>query len=145
MSKQNSQIDEATQWMSEAKEALIDWGGYYRAGFSALIPHDSVIGRAHSGHIQQPINANRIEAATKNDATDAIVSALPESLRWSIIEVYGMRYSLRHAAERRGMNIRAFRDTLQMAQGGVAVGLSLLGEDYQDGVRTKPLARTRAA
>lgn len=145
MSKQNTQLDTASQWLSEAKEALINWGVYYRAGFSGLIPHDSVIGRAHSGHIQQPINAGRIEAATKNDATDAIVSALPEHLRWCIIDVYGMRYPLRHAADRRGLNFRAFRDMLQMAQGGVAVGLSLLEEDYQNGVRTKQLARTRAA
>lgn len=145
MSKQNAQLDTASQWLSEAKEALINWGVYYRAGFSGLIPHDSVIGRAHSGHIQQPINANRIEAATKNDTTDAIVSALPESLRLCLVEVYGMRYSHRHAAERMGVNYRAFRDMLQMAQGGVAIGLSMLGEDGQIDARANPLARTRAA
>ncbi len=143
--KQDGQLDEAALWLKEAKHDLKGWGAYYRAGCSGLVPRDSVIGRARDGHIQQPINACRVEYANKNDAIDVIVSGLPDVMRRSIVEVYGMRYSYREVAERWGMNFRAFRDLLQAAEGGVAVGLSLLEESYQTAVRTKRLARMRVA
>jgi hypothetical protein len=145
MSKQNSQIDEVSAWLADARHALGRWGVYYRAGFSALIPHDSVIGRAHSGHVQQPINAMRIEYGNENDAVDAIVSGLPEQMRRSLVDVYGLDYPQRHAAERAGMNYRAFRDHLQAAIGGVATGLALLESRVEDAARASRLARLRVA
>lgn len=141
MSLQSAQGDEARQWLSEAKAALHRWGRYYRAGFSALYPRGSLLGSIYSGNIQQPVNAMRVEYANENDATDKIVSGLPSVMRRGLIEIYGMQFTYRNAADRAGMNLRAFRDMIQMAEGGVATGLALL--DELEAVRTESVATTR--
>lgn len=139
MSKQSAQLEAVDEWLGEAKDALRSWGGYYRAGFSALSPSDSMLGRYYSGQIQQRIAVTpRAEAENTNDQTDHIVSGLPSVLRRALVEVYGMRYSVRAAAERAGMNRLAFRDTLQMAESGVAVGLSLAVPVPKSGRPRKP-------
>jgi DNA-directed RNA polymerase specialized sigma24 family protein len=87
----------------------------------------------------------RIEYGNENDAVDAIVSGLPEQMRRSLVDVYGLDYPQRHAAERAGMNYRAFRDHLQAAIGGVATGLALLESRVEDAARASRLARLRVA